>query len=138
MNRFLTLVACASASLSFSVDPAFTESEQKEIRRAAETWNAITEDQITFDGADWRIEQREPPLNNGRQPAGACYPRVRLILIHPNLQGTNTSAYAVALHEFGHAHGLKHVAGGVMDANEVHTEFTAADMAECRRVGACR
>jgi hypothetical protein len=131
--RFLTLIACAAVPLAFSVDPAFDDGQQADIARAASAWNARTIDRITFEAGEWRIEQRAPAPLGGRQPLGYCWNSKRLIQIHPE-----AGVYAVALHEFGHAHGLGHVVGGVMDPHASHTEFTAGDMAECRRAGACK
>ncbi len=132
----LLLVSCASAPLAFSVDPAFTGDEQTEIRRAADTWNAITQEPITFNGDEWRIEKRAPPPAGTYFPNGYCDGEKRLVLIHPLV--TNPKIYEVVLHEFGHVLGLRHTSQGVMQAVATRTEFSAEDLEECRRVEACR
>lgn len=132
--RLFSLIACTSVSMSisFSIDPAFTPSEQEEIKRAAGAWNTIAKDHITFDGASWHIVKRDP--GPGR-PNGLCQSGQRLVLIRPEPYGATT--YAVAIHEFGHVLGLGHVAAGVMNPVNASTQFTDQDLTECRRVGAC-
>ncbi len=148
----VALIACAPA-LAFAVDPAFPPSERGEIAQAAATWNTVTvqDKQIVVDGGEWTIQRAAP--DGGWN--GITYAALRLIYIHPKHPGA--TAYAVALHEFGHALGLQHLCAsdavgdvasnvpcdpsvslGVMDPTHVEDELSTADMAECRRVEACK
>ncbi len=132
-----TLVACAPP-LAFSVHPTFTVEERMGIAMAAAEWNARTvpSKQITLSGGSWRIDKVES-TNGGYN--GWCSRGKRVIQIDSDTQGVST--YAVALHEFGHAVGLEDLPTdhpGVMNDRHVTVVFSAYDMAECARVGACK
>lgn len=127
------LVSCAPP-LAFVVAPTFTPDKQAQIAQAAEEWNQRTASskRITLDGGEWSILEVDP----GTGWNGSCTPSRRIIRIHP--EPHNATTYAVALHEFGHALGLMHTPRGVMFADEATTEFSDEDLAECRRVEACK
>lgn len=130
----LALIVSCAPRLHFAIDKSFTEIEVREIHRAAEEWNKIALRKITFgdDGKYYIDEVEKTDLGYN----GFFTRKRRLIQIDNETGGV--SVYAIALHEFGHALGLNHVNNGIMNPNKVTTEFSAEDMAECRRVRACK
>ncbi len=125
---FLSLASCAS--LTFH-PTGFNESELAEIHKAADAWNNVTlpDKKIRFDGNYWEIVHENPPSGY----AGYTTHRPHRIQIRPDV-----GVYSVALHEFGHALGLQHITSpGVMTPQFTVPNFTKADLAECKRVGAC-
>ncbi len=127
----VALLLAACTPLRFSVDSAFTPDENAQILKAAHDWNVHSKRKISFDGDSWRILKQDP----GTGYNGWSSSSQHLIRIRPEHPGA--SVYEVALHEFGHALGLKHTTTGLMQAAVVNTEFTPEVLAECRRVGAC-
>ncbi|MBX3206114.1 MAG: hypothetical protein KF764_13665 [Labilithrix sp.] len=130
----LWLTSCGTDSVDCEIDAVFTDRQAAEIRRAADDWNRFTVREVTFapEGeGDWLILPASVTLNR----LGYAQRKRRLIRINPVTP--DDQVYAVALHELGHALGLGHVKEGVMDPDRQTIKFSAFDMAECRRAGAC-
>ncbi len=128
----LSTVSCGRGDVEAEIDVVFTDVQRSEIIRAANTWNQVTglrQVHIVEDG-EWLIVPAPSPRGLGYAQGSR-----RLIRISP--ETPDDQVYAVALHEFGHALGLRHVSRGVMDPDRQTIEFSEEDMAECRRVGAC-
>ena len=132
----------------------FTPAHEQEIRAAAAKLNAITDEhhQITFSerGTNRILAFNPEPLPVGYL-TGQWLSAYGVMLILP---GTSP-VYGVALHEFGHAVGMEHIAspGSVMcsqtkaPSEDVSsgwcgsasaTELSGDDKIECVRVGACK
>ena len=111
------------------------------IQSAMSKWNAVTrEDRLLFfsRAGHQRIMWMQPPepLFTGQWLADG------VMFIRPERADT----HGIALHEFGHVLGLAHlpIPGAVMCGGDGvrcpqpgPTDLTAADLDECRRVGAC-
>jgi hypothetical protein len=134
MIASLALASCGDGAVECEIDAVFTNSQGAEIRRAAVDWNKLSVRPVTFapEGeGDWLILPASVTLNR----LGYAQRKRRLIRINPLTP--DDQIYAVALHELGHALGLGHVKQGVMDPDRQTIAFSAEDLAECRRVGAC-
>lgn len=149
----LAFVASCSPLLDFRLDPSFDDEAAEGIVQAAREWNAVTNDshKITFDGDSWYIEKKVP---DGPW-AGVTYRGDKRIVLDPS---PNMPWRTLALHELGHALGLRHLCSspramgevvpnaplcipgvslGVMDPITNSGAFTDADIHECREAGAC-
>lgn len=135
----------------FYVSPAFTAAEQSALARAATRWNEIATEkfctQVTnqIQERHWiyRIPYKGPAWQEistrlkGADVLGVYYESGDRIGI---IDGMNGGLFElVALHEFGHAHGLDHTAKHAIMyvGSGTVTDFTPIDLAECRRVLAC-
>lgn len=146
----LALAACIEP-VAYTAAPEFPDSERDEIWQSARAWDAIVKPSRRIrPGNNWIVVREEPPYGFN----GYCDARLRKIWIRP-VPGGGVSSYAVAIHEFGHALGLRHICSapgakgnadprpcgattlGVMDPLHVGVTFSEEDRAECRRAGAC-
>lgn len=148
------LAACSSfPPPHFRADTRFDELELGELHEAAAAWNAITapSSRIAFDGIDWYVAKANPPGGFN----GITDVKTATISIAP-VRPDGATVYVVALHEFGHALGLRHICTaadakgpsassrpctgdlGVMDPHNVKRRaFSALDVEECKEADAC-
>jgi hypothetical protein len=159
------LVACAApvkpppfseCDRLFVVSPAFPEDEQEALQHAVERWNEIAVEQFCLRAAAPDEVAEEITHGIFRIPyKGAYWQEISKQFGGANVLGIHIGDAdrigivdsldirlfeLVALHEFGHAHSLRHTpAPSIMHSGVgTATDFTANDMAECHRVDACR
>lgn len=140
---------------TFLVAPEFTADEKEEILRAVDRWNDVSIEtfclayskkpgeaettdrgiyRIPYKGEAWQAISK---MFNGENVLGVYWGASDQIGIVDGM--AIETFYLVALHEFGHAHGLDHTACPAIMCPYVGTadDFAPNDMAECQRVGAC-
>lgn len=126
------LASCGAGNIECTIDGAFDPSSTAEIQRAANAWNAWTMTKIAIvDRGEWLILPAPSPDGYlGRSTRSR-----RIVRIDPHTPPEQV--YAVALHELGHVHGLRHTSRGVMDPSRQTEIFSDEDVRECERVDAC-
>lgn len=137
-----TLAACSTYAPvmdpSLDVSAEFTPAQREAIAKAAAKWNTITMRPIVLKGGGhWRVFLGSPKEVVADGYVGWTISGSRHeIWIKPGL--SEETFYATILHELGHALGLHHVQGkAVMNPTVGQTEFTEADLEECRNAFAC-
>ncbi len=103
----------------FSIGSEFTSAEQDAIVRAAQNWNqTMGQELLAFSPGGYRI-YKVPTLNGGLQGVANISWRngyiedINIAISQLNLNYIDMES--LMIHEFGHALGLAHVDGGVMD-----------------------
>jgi hypothetical protein len=135
----LFAISCAHEPPAFCVDASFTTEQRADIADGAAQWNAVATERITLDGEDWRIVLGDTPVGE----TGFTDREHRTVVVRRDLSAKIFRR--VVVHELGHVLGLEHLGEhekGVMtwnvgDDNRATDTLTRADVAECRRVGAC-
>jgi hypothetical protein len=136
----LLLLGCGPTDITWALPADMLPEERAAFGEACERWNAVAVVQQSADehAGTHRVEMRLPQhMQNGPTTAAEYNREEQRMRIARGL--TRTQVLAAVLHEQGHALGLGHIAAGVMapKGGDV-VEFSGGDLAECRRVGACR
>jgi hypothetical protein len=138
----LLLVSCADDSIWWDLPPDMTDEQRAAFGEACERWNfvAIRQQYIADPGdGTWRVQLRlaEHMIDQRDGVAGEVIRGAHSMHL---LRGMDPATFAmVAAHEQGHALRLEHHDGaGLMNEHAGQIEFSEEDLAECRRVNACR
>lgn len=124
--------SCSDYSVTVTIDPSFTNEQRAELERAADAWNQVAVRHIRF------VDAGEYLILPALVPGGWLgYTQRGRALVRVSPATPESEVYAVALHELGHVLGLEHTTRGVMDPRRQTVDFSAEDMVECARVGAC-
>jgi hypothetical protein len=135
--------------ITLRLTPGLTTEERDAVSAAVAMWNGVTvaaKQMCVSDGAgrdvrlipDHGTEWHAMLSESEDGVAFIGLTRATDIVIVGGLSAT--TFLRVAAHEFGHVLGLQHVAGHTVMAPAalfMADDLTAADVAECRRVGAC-
>lgn len=145
-----------SCDRTFIVSPDFPRNEQVALQRAVSRWNEIAIEQFCLTEGDEPFGPDEMPMrgifrmqrggeywkslsdsHGGINILGAYFSESDQIGLVDDLSEADFEL--VAIHEFGHARNLGHVAAPAIMHASIGTawDFTPNDLAECQRVGAC-
>ena len=131
------------------MDPSFSLIERNQLRIAAEAWNQITTKQFELtDDEDDECHilivaaQSIPTAPPNCEPGVTCPDGAQTGNVLRLRYGMTTPRFlTTAKHELGHRLGLRHHSSpGIMNpygSENDDPNFTTADIAECKRVGAC-
>lgn len=130
-------LGCGPSELSCEIDQTFSASRAESIRLAAKAWTVLCQQEVFFtSNGDWLVVSAAVP--GGWR--GSVDPDRHIFRIDPALTPDDL-VFAVALHEFGHLLGLRHLPHGVHgvmagpDDSDIHLEFSDADVIQARRSG---
>lgn len=122
--------------VTFEISDEFSSSEYAGIKNAADTWNkAIGMDLIVFEDGGYKI--RPVPSLSGTQQAITSLTWLNGYIQSIEIKVSKALTVSVdmeslMIHEFGHALGLEHTKGGVMDPylsnNEIRRTVDASSL----------
>lgn len=137
--------SCAGDETFLTVDRrSFSDANVVTFERAATKWNGVSTRSLLFtpDHAEWTIIVGLSPPDGCGPPSAPRYctagwtdAPTHQVRIYPSL--ASDELYSTTLHEFGHVLGLGHTQAGIMRPGSGATEFSADDIAECRKHGRC-
>jgi hypothetical protein len=136
----LLLLGCGPTDITWTLPADMLPEERAAFGEACERWNAVAVVQQSADehAGSYRVEMRlQQHMHNGPTTAAEYNRSEQRMHIARGL--ARAQFLTAVMHEQGHALGRGHVDAGVMAPNGSDSaEFSGGDLAECRRVGACR